>query len=378
VRGTAATAPSLPLTARGQERPVVLGVRRLSHTFPEPCIEKLMTGTGTAGERRAAVLAASSIAGGALSPPPPPPPPPSPPRTTVNVGLGAAPHPAGVQRASAGLATGESRGSTAAAAGGRTGSVPSLAVGVMQAPIFQALGSASRAHTALPTGGPVAIDATTRPAAGAHPDPNGADVQFRTSAAAQAAVDPLAAALGPGARGERRAVILERAVWHATRSVRIDVAAMAAAVTGMKDTLVSLKTKLDSDIQLSQHTLGRLVTVEKTLLDGIKSAVALGELGSAGAEDDLPTKDEQLLKLVTIRCMRGAAWGCAQSWGTLPGEAVDPPRMGGGCASKVLWHLEHDLTTSICIFLASPFGTRVLTLVEGVPCLPRPRLLDRR
>jgi len=120
------------------------------------------------------------------------------------------------------------------------------------------------------------------------------------TAAAQATVNPLAAALGPGARGERRALILERAVFAATSSVRIDVSAMEAAVSAMKDTLVGLKTKLDSDIQLSQQTLGRLAAVEKAVLDGIKSAVSLGKLGGAGTEDEDMEEKENMLKLVTV------------------------------------------------------------------------------
>jgi len=48
---------------------------------------------------------------------------------------------------------------------------------------------------------------------------------------------------------------------------------MASAVTVMTDTLVGMKTKLDSDIQLSQQTLGRLAAVEKTVLCRIKRRV---------------------------------------------------------------------------------------------------------
>jgi len=107
--------------------------------------------------------------------------------------------------------------------------------------------------------------------------------------------------LGPGLRGERRAKILENAVSAATSSVRVDVAAMASAVTKMKDTLVDMKTKLDSDIQLSQQTLGRLAAVESTVLDGIKNAGSLGHLGNSGEDDEETSKKEKLIKLVTVR-----------------------------------------------------------------------------
>jgi len=172
--------------------------------------------------------------------------------------------------------------------------------GAMQPPEFRTMGSTTGGAAAAPAAGAAATRAHTRPPARAFPDPDGGNVQYPTTAAAQSTVDPLAAALGPGARGERRALILERAIFDATRSVRIDVSAMEAAISVMKETMVALKTKLDSSVQLSQQTLGRLAAVEKTVLDGIKSAVQRGKLGSAGVEDDETTKNENLLKKVTV------------------------------------------------------------------------------
>jgi len=171
----------------------------------------------------------------------------------------------------------------------------------MQPPEFRATGSMTGGPAAAPAAGAAATDAFTGPAARAYPDPDGDDVQYPMNAAAQSTVNPLAAALGPGARGERRALILERAIFGATRSVRIDVSAMEAAISVMKETMVALKTKLDSSMQLSQQTLGRLAAVEKTVLDGIKSAVERGKLGSAGVKDEETTKNENLLKMVTVR-----------------------------------------------------------------------------
>jgi len=131
----------------------------------------------------------------------------------------------------------------------------------MQPPVFRMMGSTAGRPAAAPTAGAAATVASTRTAAPVFPDPDGDDVQYPMNAAAQATVNPLAAALGPGARGERRALILERAIFAATSSVRIDVSAMEAAISVMKDTLVALKAKLDSNIQLSQQTMGRLAAV---------------------------------------------------------------------------------------------------------------------
>jgi len=68
--------------------------------------------------------------------------------------------------------------------------------------------------------------------------------------------------LGPGQKGEHREKILETSVWAAKSSFRVDVAATTSALTVMKDTLVGVKTKLNSDTQLSQQTLGRLLAIE--------------------------------------------------------------------------------------------------------------------
>jgi len=170
----------------------------------------------------------------------------------------------------------------------------------MQRPFSRMMDSATVGPAAAPAASAATTAAVARIPAPAFPDPEGDDVQYPMNAAAQAMVGPLAAELGPGARGERRAMILERAVFAATSSVRIDVSAMEAAISVMKDTLVALKTKLDFNIQLSQQTMERLAGVEKTVLDCIKNAVALGQLGSAGVEDDETTHKENLLKLVTV------------------------------------------------------------------------------
>lgn len=85
----------------------------------------------------------------------------------------------------------------------------------------------------------------------------------------------------------------------------MDVAATTSTLTVMKDTLVGVKTKLNSDTQLSEQTSGRLLAEEKTALDGIQSAVSLGHLGSSGEEDEEASKKEQLIKLVTVHLYSG-------------------------------------------------------------------------
>ena len=290
------------------------GVRRRTHKVPALRVIELMTGPDKAWDRRAAVLGARASlptstppvplgsTGRATTPSPtgggggleslrPSPTPPSP-----DVG--------GNQLAA--TPSDSARGDL-----GDSAPCPTAAIveGVaMQPPVLPMIGMTTGGAATAPAAGTAGSRAGTRPATRAYPDPDGSDVQFPMTASAQATVDPLAAALGPGAREERRAHILERAVFGATRSVRIDVSAMEAAVSEMKDTLVGLKTKLDASMQLSQQTLGRLSAVEKTVLDSVKSAVPLGKLGSAGVDDEESAKKENLLKLVTVslQCLHSA------------------------------------------------------------------------
>lgn len=172
------------------------------------------------------------------------------------------------------------------------------------------------------------------------------------TAAAQATVNPLAAALGPGARGERRALILERAVFAATSSVRIDVSAMEAAVSAMKDTLVGLKTKLDSDIQLSQQTLMWLVAVEETVLDDIKSAFSLGKLSNAGAEDDNMEEKENIVNLVTV-CL--LLLDCARDTGQQRGGRREEMKGGGEGRTRALCECLSRIPTHSLLFRVSLF-----------------------
>jgi len=312
VRGTArrvttTTAPTLRAQAgRGPDRPVALGVRRRTHKVPALRVIELLTGSDKAEDRRAAVLGARASlpiftpevplgstgrattpsptgGGGGLASLRPSPTPPSP-----DVG--------GNQ--SAATPSDSARGDLGDSAPRPTAAIVEGAA--MQPPVLPMIGITTGGAATAPAAGAAGSRAGTGPATRAYPDPAGGDVQFPMTSSAQATVDPLAAALGPGARGERRAHILERAVFGATRSVRIDVSAMEATVSETKDSLVGLKTKLDASMQLSQQTLGRLSAVEKTALDSVKSAVALGKLGSAGVDDDESAKKENLLKLVTV------------------------------------------------------------------------------
>jgi len=355
------------LTGALTDRPVVLGVRRRTHGLPTLRVTELMTGPDTAVARRAAVFNTPVRAGGGPPTPPPtsalPPPaaarapptaaarapptapashvpPTATPRRPASTGSAGRAHTVPAASPIGGGATGEPgagrRGTVVTGAAVPAAesvdsqrpapSPPAAAAACIAAPVSRMMGSTTGGGAAASSMGSVAASAATRPTAASDPHPLGPDVQYPTTAAAKAAVNPLLAALGTGTRGERRAQILERAVWTATSSVRIDVAAMESAVTVMKDTLVDLKTKLDAEIQLSQQTLGRLAAVEKTVLDGIKSAIAKGQLGCSGEDDDETTKKEKLIKLVTVRLafnswrVRVSVWtwrGCR--WRHVPG-----------------------------------------------------------
>jgi len=217
------------------------------------------------------------------------------------------------------------------------------------------MGSTTRGGAAVPSSGSVALSAAILLRARSNPDPSGPGVQFPTTAVAQAKFDQLTAALGPGQQGEHLEKILETAVWAATSSFRVNVAATTSALTVIKYTLVGVKTKLNSDSQLSQQTLGRLMEVEKTVLDGIQSAVSLGHLGGSGEEDEEASKKEQLIKLVTVpfysgwrvreksRCGRGAGgWGCPTGANEGYGER--------GCLSDSLCSFNLTLTATAVIF----------------------------
>jgi len=136
--------------------------------------------------------------------------------------------------------------------------------------------------------------------------------------------------------------------------------AMASAVTVMKDTLVGMKTKLDSDIQLSQQTLGRLAAVEKTVLDGIKSAVSLGHLGNSGEDDEETSKKENLIKLVTVRFF---FWLASESKQLLRakcarvcvGDCSHEAYGEGGCLYVSFGLFNMTLTTTADLFGGHPF-----------------------
>ncbi|OSX79077.1 hypothetical protein BU14_0087s0025 [Porphyra umbilicalis] len=326
-RAPAAEAPAQrPSRVGGPESSVVLGCRRRKHNVPMLRVTELMTGPPTAEARRSAVLDDSAVAtpvlpcatvdtaDGAASTAA------SPASPTSRIGAGAVSSPDvgdGSSVPSAGAADSamdQSAASRPAPRGlplvGEVESAPVLRMtpratattmgrSTVEAPVFRSVNSAAHASAVAPGSGVEANGGATRPTVAAFPDPTGADVQYPTTAAEQATVNPLAAALGTGARGERRAAILENAVWQATRSVRVDVAAMEASIEAMKTTLVSLKAKIDTDIQLSQQNLTKLAMLEKTLLDSLKRAVELGKLGSAATEDDETAEKEKLLKLVT-------------------------------------------------------------------------------
>jgi len=413
---TAATRVQVGPRRIAQERPVVLGVRRRTHHVPTLRVSQLMTGPRTAAARRAAVLVTPDRSANApvaapssnalpaapaarvpptapahiLAPNEPAPREPlmasaeSAPRAPI--GGFAAPEAGPRHAAAAGLATDPSAEVFNAGSPGprRPRAVASLAAAAasgefvntghpaarrpvatagglaMEAPVFRMLGSTTGGGAAAPSSGSVASSAATLSGAGSYPEPSGPDVQFPTTAAAQATVDPLAAALGPGHRGERRAQILENAVWAATSSVREDVATMASAVTAMKDTLVGMKTKLDSDIQLSQQTLGRLAAVEKTVLDGIKSAVSLGHLGNSGEDDEETSKKEKLIKLITVRSFFWLASEskqllrakCARVW---VGDCSHEAYGERGCLYVSLGLFNMTLTTTAVLFGGHPF-----------------------
>ena len=140
----------------------------------------------------------------------------------------------------------------------------------------------------------------------------------------------------------------------------MDVAAMASAVTKMKDTLVDMKTKLDSDIQLSQQTLGRLAAVENTVVDGIKNAVSLGHLGNSGEDDEETSKKEKLIKLVTVRFVFWLASDskqllrakCVRVW---VGDCSHEAYGERGCLSVSLCLFNMTLTTTAVLFGGHPF-----------------------
>jgi len=56
----------------------------------------------------------------------------------------------------------------------------------METPVFRMIGSTTGGGAAVPSSGSVASSAATLSGAGSYPDPSGPDVQFPTTAAAQA------------------------------------------------------------------------------------------------------------------------------------------------------------------------------------------------
>ena len=335
-RAPAAEAPAQrPSRVGGPESSEVLGCRRRKHNMPMLRVTEMMTGLPTAEARRSAVLDASAVAtpvlpcataetaDGAASTAASPAPPTS--RidawavSSPDVGKGSSVPSAGA----AGSAMDKSGASRPARRGlllveevisapvrrvTLRATATTMGRSAVEASVFRALNSAAHASAVAPGSGAETNDGATRRTGAAFPDPTWADVQNPTTAAEQATVNPLAAALGTGARWKRRAAILENAVWQAARCERVDVAAMEASIEALKTTLVSLKVKIDTDVQLSQQNMTKLAKLEKTLLDSLKRAVELGKLVSAATEHEETAEKEKLLKLVTVRSCGSRAW----------------------------------------------------------------------